>query len=80
MHESYSAPIQVKDLASLVGPNPSYFGTLFKKHTGTTVNAYINWVRINNAENLLASGEFSIAETAYKCGYDVGNYVSSSSV
>lgn len=76
IHESYSTPIQVKDLAHLAGLNPSYFGTLFKKHTGTSVNAYINRVRINNAENMLASGEFSIAETAYKCGYEDAFYFS----
>lgn len=76
IHESYSNPISVKDLASIVDLNPSYFGTLFKKHTGTSVNEYINRVRINNAENMLASGEYSVAETAYKCGFEDAFYFS----
>lgn len=76
VHEYYDTPIQVKDLASLVDLNPSYFGTLFKKHTGMTVPEYMNKVRINSAENMLASGEFSITETAYKCGFEDAFYFS----
>lgn len=69
IHECYYTHISVEDLASIVDLNPSYFGTLFKKHTGSSVKEYVNQIRISNAENMLASGEFSIDEAAYKCGF-----------
>ncbi|CAM3905340.1 AraC family transcriptional regulator [Cohnella lubricantis] len=70
IHENYHLRLEVKELARLVDLNPSYFGTLFKKHTGSAVKEYINKVRVNNAENMLVSGEFSITETAYRCGFE----------
>jgi AraC-like DNA-binding protein len=68
--ENYSRPIEVVDLADMVGLNPVYFGSLFKKSTGFSVKEYINRIRINNAENLLSSGEFLVNDVAYKCGFE----------
>ncbi len=68
--ENYSSHIDVADLAEMVGLNQVYFGSLFRKSTGLCVNVYINRVRINNAENLLSSGEFTVQEVAYKCGFE----------
>ena len=31
---------------------------------------YLNQIRINNAENMIASGEFRVYEAATKCGFD----------
>jgi len=67
---NFDSNIGVEDLAKLVGLNPVYFGTLFKKNTGTTVREYINRIRVNNAENMLSSGEYSVTETAYRCGFN----------
>lgn len=62
--------IEVEELASYVGVTSAYFGTLFKKNMGTSVKEYINRMKINNAENILLSGEFSVHEAAYKCGFE----------
>ncbi|WP_274653909.1 helix-turn-helix transcriptional regulator [Paenibacillus humicola] len=76
IHERYDCQIDVAGLAAMIDLNPSYFGTLFKKHTGVTVKEYVNRIRINNAENMLASSEFSIAEAALKCGFEDPFYFS----
>lgn len=70
IHNFYHTGISVKALAEMVDLNPSYFGTLFKNQTGTTVKEYINKIRVSKAENMLCSGEFSLSETAYSCGFD----------
>jgi AraC-like DNA-binding protein len=67
---NFSSHIEVIDLADMVGLNPVYFGSLFRKSTGFSVKTYINRIRINNAENLLSSGEFSVQDVAYKCGFE----------
>jgi AraC family transcriptional regulator, L-rhamnose operon regulatory protein RhaS len=63
-------PIKVEELANIAGVTPPYFGTLFKKYTGSSVKEYINKMKISNAENILLSGEFSVMEAAYKCGFE----------
>ncbi|MCT2536078.1 AraC family transcriptional regulator [Aquibacillus koreensis] len=67
--EHFSASIQLEDLADLLDLNSVYFGTLFKKNTGLSVKKYINKIRVNNAENLIVSGEFTMHEVAQKCGF-----------
>ncbi|RTE11468.1 AraC family transcriptional regulator [Paenibacillus whitsoniae] len=62
--------IEVEELASIAGLTSAYFGTLFKKYMGASVKEYINRMKINNAENILLSGEFSVQEAAYKCGFE----------
>ena len=67
---NYARPLHVTDLSSIVGLNPVYFGTLFKAGTGFSVKAFINRVRIGNAETLIIDGGFSIEAAARRCGFD----------
>jgi AraC family L-rhamnose operon regulatory protein RhaS len=61
---------EVEELAAIAGLTTAYFGTLFKKYMGASVKEYINRMKINNAENILLSGEFTVQEAAYKCGFE----------
>jgi len=74
--DNYKTNIQVSDLASVVGLSPSYLGTLFKTSTGFSVKEYLNQLRIDTAENMLLSGEFSVKETACRCGFEDRYYFS----
>jgi AraC-like DNA-binding protein len=65
----YADRLYVGDLAGLAGLNPVYFGALFKKQTGLTVSRYQARTRVRKAENMLRSGEYSVAEVAESCGY-----------
>jgi AraC-like DNA-binding protein len=68
--KNYAKKLTVKRLASIAGLNTAYFGNLFKKVTGLTVNQYIANVRIHNAKTLLESGAYRVSEAAECCGYN----------
>jgi AraC-like DNA-binding protein len=59
----------VKQMADLVGLNEAYFGVLFKQETGSTMNQYLNRIRVRQAESMLRSGLTSVEEAADCCGY-----------
>ncbi|MDR0638536.1 MAG: AraC family transcriptional regulator [Spirochaetaceae bacterium] len=65
----YADRLTVKALALAAGLNPAYFGVLFKRVTGFTVNRYIAMTRVRNAKNLLQSGGCRVSEAADACGY-----------
>lgn len=66
---NYAKKITVKKMAEMSGLNSAYFGTLFKRETGLTLNHFLIQTRIKNAENMLMSGEYTVGETAEACGF-----------
>ena len=66
--DHYSENITITEMAEMVGLHPVYFGKLFKQNTGLTFKEYVNRIRINNAEMMLSSGDFTVTETAERCG------------
>jgi AraC family L-rhamnose operon regulatory protein RhaS len=68
--DNLTRQIDVEELAVMAGLTTGYFGTLFMKYMGYPVKEYINRMKINNAENILLSGEFSVHEAAYKSGFE----------
>lgn len=74
--ESYAEPLKMSDLAERVNLNPVYLGKLFKESTGSTFREYLNHIRINNAEMMLADGDFTVTETAERCGFQDISYFS----
>ncbi|MDR3284830.1 MAG: AraC family transcriptional regulator [Treponema sp.] len=69
MAEHYSDQLTVREMAERLNLNPVYFGALFKKETGVTMNQYLIQTRMRNAENMLRSGEYKIKKAAERCGY-----------
>ncbi len=67
--DHYSENITITEMAEMVGLHPVYFGKLFKQNTGLTFKEYVNRIRINNAEMMLSSGDFTVTETAERCGF-----------
>jgi len=71
----YSDKLTVKDLAELVNLNKAYLGRLFKKQTGISIDQYIIKIRVQNAENMLQSGDYKVHEVAEHCGFnDVSHF------
>jgi len=66
---NYSERITVKSMADMVNLNPTYFGDLFQRTTGMSLNRYLAQVRIKNAEAMLVSGEYKIRDVAEACGF-----------
>jgi len=65
----FSERITVKMMAENAGLNPTYFGLLFKQETGISFNRYLIQMRIRNAEEMLASGEYKVGNIAEACGF-----------
>ncbi|WP_094548266.1 AraC family transcriptional regulator [Petroclostridium xylanilyticum] len=66
----YNEKIEIKQLAMLLGLTPVYLGTLFKRNNDCSIKQYITRIRINNAENLLSTGEYTVGEVAQQCGFE----------
>lgn len=58
----------VKDLAKIFYVNPSYLSSLFSDTTHVTLKQYLTQKKISEAKNLL-SGQLSISDIAYECGF-----------
>jgi len=69
MSAHYSERITVKLMAKLVGLNPTYFGYLFRREAGVSLNRYLIQLRVKNAENMLSSGEYKVGNIAEACGF-----------
>lgn len=62
--------ISVEDVAANAGFSIDYFNRIFLTHTGFTVTAYMNYVRLKNATILLRTTDKSVLEIALEIGYD----------
>lgn len=66
----YTEELRLPDLAARYHFSPSYFSTLFKKHTGTTLTRYITTKRITLAKRLLNESNISIQDIVERIGYN----------
>ncbi|MEM1251392.1 MAG: AraC family transcriptional regulator [Cyanobacteria bacterium P01_H01_bin.21] len=64
----YTYNISLDELANLVGLSPFRLLRAFKKQVGLPPHAYLNYVRVYQAKQLLAAGQ-SIAEAAIATGF-----------
>ena len=76
LNEYYSSDSQMSQgvptlqyLADRLCLSPSYLGDLIKRTTGTNASKYIQRMVIQEAKNLMSSGQ-SISQTAYSLGFD----------
>lgn len=65
----YSDPLCIDEMAQRFHLNPVYYGSLFRESMGMTFKQYVISVRLNYAENMLKSGEYSIGAVALQCGF-----------
>lgn len=62
--------ITASDIATNAGFSIDYFNKIFLSHTGFTVMAYVNYIRLKNATFLLRCTDKSILDIALEIGYD----------
>ncbi len=74
VHERFSLPLSVAELAAAVGLTPNYFGELFARELGMPVHAYINRLRVEKARDLLERTDDAITEIALGVGFDTCSY------
>jgi two-component system response regulator YesN len=69
-------PLQVSDIAEIVGLSRSHFSTLFKKVTGENVIQFIFSKRLERATQLLLTTDWKVNEIAEKIGVPDYKYFS----
>lgn len=65
-----SNTITIQDIATNAGFSTDYFNKLFLSHTGFTAMAYVNYLRLKQASELLRTTDKSILNIALEVGYD----------
>ena len=68
--EHYAHPPNIPELARLVGVNQTKLKVNFREALGLTIYDYILQCRMERAAELLATGEYGVAQIAYTVGYN----------
>lgn len=77
LHLRYKEELSREQLAERAGVSPEHFSRAFRKHTGMTYNAYLNLLRIRDAQRSLLAGErANLQDLALRLGYKDGYYLS----
>ncbi len=69
IHENYASELTNESLARVFGYHPGYMGRLMKDATGMSIHQYLLQYRIERAIDYLQSGQKSVSETCYLCGF-----------
>lgn len=67
--ENHAKPLHIKDVARHVGLHPNYAMTLFRRHYGMTLSAYLTRLRVCQAQHLLISTERDTARISFDVGF-----------
>lgn len=69
IEKHFSEPIDLQKAADMLNLSYFYFSRYFKKITGRTFKAYLDYVRICEAEKLILSSNLNISQAAYEVGF-----------
>lgn len=69
LHGRFNDPLNLVEIANLVGVHPTHLARTFKKHYRTTVGDYLRRLRLDWATRRLSETEDSIAEIASAAGF-----------
>ena len=72
--ENFKNDITLKDVASHLNLNPSYFSSKFKAFNNIGFSEYLRNIRINHAEWYLIETDLSLSDIAGECGFCNSNY------
>ncbi len=70
VQENYQNKISLNEISKMVNMSPVSFNRFIKKRTGKTLIEYVNDTRIGYAARWLIEKDLSIAEIAFKCGFN----------
>lgn len=67
--ENHARPLNLEEVARHVGLHPNYAMTLFRKHYGMTLSAYLTRLRVCQAQYLLISTDWEASRIAFEAGF-----------
>ena len=75
--DTHSAePIEVKELAKICNMSYSHFARIFRESYGRSCKEYIQYIRINKAQDLLLHSDFDLDYIAQETGfYDCSHFI-----
>jgi len=76
LEEQFALPHSRRSVAEHFGISPGHLTRLFREEGSVGFNEFLNDVRLREAGVLLASGRFSVEETALQCGFTDAGYFS----
>lgn len=74
IERDYAENLSLNDLADEAGMSPKYFCHFFQQLTRRTPIDYLNDYRIEQACILLQTGNYSVTDTAFRCGFNDLSY------
>lgn len=76
MHKNWDNKFDLQELASQFNVSYEWFRKAFKKVTGSSPNQYLQNIKIEKTSQLLRQTSMTVAEVAYKAGYESEFYFS----
>jgi YesN/AraC family two-component response regulator len=76
IHERYSEPISLTEVARSVGVSKEYLARCFQQEMAVTVVTYLNRYRIGQAKARVDAGEANLTAIALEVGFSSGPYFS----
>jgi transcriptional regulator GlxA family with amidase domain len=70
MNTNYNKQITLAEVAKLANMPEASFSRFIKKRTGKTFIDSLNEIRLGHASRMLIDTTYTIAEVAYKCGFN----------
>lgn len=74
IHAHYRENIHLRSAAADAHVNPTYLSTLFKQEMQIAFSAYLNQVRLKQAELLLKTTNLPVTEICINCGFSSPSY------
>ena len=74
IERDYAEPLTLNELAAEAGMSPKYFCHFFQQLTRRTPIDYLNGYRIEQACCMLRTGEGSVTDIAFRCGFNDLSY------
>jgi AraC-like DNA-binding protein len=74
INTDYSHPLRIADIAEQAGVSPEHLSRQFRKHSGETLAAYINYMRLHSSLIMLQNTTMPLKQIAVECGFKNVNY------
>lgn len=74
IERNYMKNITLDEIGEIIGFNPAYFSSLFKKETGISFTQYISHIRMKHAKELLEESDLRVADICEMVGYSDVKY------